>query len=54
MTCRSESSSKLYYYYNFCWMHASLNGTPAVAAKVASHPWSIKELNERVMASVEA
>jgi hypothetical protein len=27
-------------YYNFCWMHGSLTGTPAMAAKVASHPWS--------------
>src|SRR5260370_41449689 len=41
-------------YYNFCWMHASLTGTPAMAAKVASHPWSIDELYERVMATVEA
>ena len=41
-------------YYNFCWMHASLNGTPAMAAKVASHPWSIEELYEKVMAAVEA
>ena len=41
-------------YYNFCWMHGSLNGTPAMAAKVASHPWSIEELYERVMATVEA
>jgi len=40
-------------YYNFCWMHASLNGTPAMAAGVASHPWSIEELYERVMATVE-
>ncbi len=41
-------------YYNFCWMHASLTGTPAMAAKVASHPWSIEELYERVLAMVEA
>ncbi len=41
-------------YYNFCWMHASLNGTPAMAARVASHPWSIDELYEKVMATVEA
>ena len=36
-------------YYNFCWMHASLNGTPAMAANVAGHPWSIEELFARVM-----
>ena len=40
-------------YYNFCWMHGSLNGTPAMAAKVASHPWSIDELYERVMGIAE-
>lgn len=28
-------------FYNFCWMHGSINGTPAMAAKVASHLWSI-------------
>jgi hypothetical protein len=38
-------------YYNFCWMHATLGKTPAMAAKVASHPWSIEELYERVMAA---
>jgi hypothetical protein len=40
-------------YYNFCWMHASLTGTPPMAAQVASHPWSVEELCERVMATVE-
>jgi len=34
-------------------MHASLTGTPAMTAKVASHPWSVEELYERVMATVE-
>ncbi len=41
-------------YYNFCWMHASLPGTPAMAARVAGHPWSIEELYDEVMATVEA
>jgi len=36
-------------YYNFYWMHGSLNGTPAMAARVAGHPWSIEELYEKVM-----
>lgn len=36
-------------YYTFCWMHASLNGTPAMAANVAGHPWSIEEPFDRVM-----
>ena len=31
-----------------------LDDTPAMAAKVASHPWSIEELYEKVMATVEA
>ena len=40
-------------YYNFCWMHASLNGTPAMAAGVTGHPWSIEELWDRVMANAQ-
>ncbi len=28
-------------------MHGSLNGTPAMAAKVASHPWSIEEFERK-------
>jgi hypothetical protein len=35
-------------------MRASLTGSPAVAAKVASHPWSVEELYERVIATVDA
>jgi IS1 family transposase len=31
-------------YYNFCWMHGSLPGTPAMAAKIAGHPWTLEEL----------
>jgi len=42
-------------YYDFCWSHKTLGGrSPAMAAGVASHPWSMEELFERVMASVEA
>jgi IS1 family transposase len=41
-------------YYNFCWMHKSLNGTPAMAAGVAGHPWSMDELFDLVMAGAEA
>jgi IS1 family transposase len=33
-------------YYNFCWMHGSLNGTPAMAARIAGHPWTLEELLE--------
>lgn len=31
-------------YYNFCWMHGSLNGTPAMEAGIAGHPWTLEEL----------
>ena len=42
-------------YYNFCWSHKTLGGrSPAMAAGVSSRPWSMEELFERVMASVEA
>ena len=40
-------------YYNFCWMHKTIGKTPAMAAKAASHPWSVDELYERVVAGVE-
>jgi len=38
-------------YYNFCWMHGSLNWTPAMAAKLTGHPWSMDELYAKVMAT---
>jgi hypothetical protein len=42
-------------YYNFCWQHATLKGrTPAMAARVAGHPWSMEELYERVMGTETA
>jgi hypothetical protein len=31
-----------------------LTGTSAMTAKVARHPWSIEELYEKVMATIEA
>ena len=31
-------------HYNFCRMHGSLPGTPAMAAKIAGHPWTLAEL----------
>ena len=31
-------------YYNFCRVHLTLKTTPAVAAGIADHPWSIEEL----------
>ena len=40
-------------YYNFVWMRARLRGTPAMAVKVTGHPWSMDELYEKVMATVD-
>jgi IS1 family transposase len=31
-------------HYNFCRPHGRLNGTPAMAAGVAGHPWTLAEL----------
>jgi hypothetical protein len=30
--------------YNFCHVHATLEGTPAMAADLTDHVWSIDEL----------
>lgn len=35
-------------YYDFCWLHGSLAGTPAMAAGLAGHPWSLRELIEKL------
>lgn len=35
-------------YYNYCWLHGSLNGTPAMEAGIAGHPWSLEELFDAV------
>jgi IS1 family transposase len=35
-------------YYNYCWMHGSLTGTPAMAAGIAGHPWNLEELFDAV------
>lgn len=34
-------------YYNFVLIHSSLDATPAMAAGVASSPWTVRELVER-------
>lgn len=31
-------------HYDFCRMHGSLPGTPAMAAGIAGHPWTLQEL----------
>ena len=35
-----------YFWYNFCRAHSTLKTTPAVAAGVSSHVWSIQEIVE--------
>jgi transposase-like protein len=30
--------------YNFCWVHGSLKVTPAMAAGLTDHPWTMQEL----------
>ena len=30
--------------YNFCRVHTTLNGTPAMAADLTEHVWSVEEL----------
>jgi len=31
-------------HYNYCRLHGSLPGTPAMAARIAGHPWTLEEL----------
>jgi hypothetical protein len=33
-------------YYNFCRVHKSIRMTPAMAAGIADHVWSVRELLE--------
>jgi hypothetical protein len=33
-------------HYNYCRVHSSLNRTPAMAARIAGHPWTLEELLE--------
>jgi hypothetical protein len=35
-----------YTFYNFCRVHRSLRMTPAMAAGIADHIWSVRELLE--------
>jgi hypothetical protein len=43
------ASAALYVaHHNFCRLHGSLNGTPAMAAGVAGHPWTLEELLENL------
>jgi IS1 family transposase len=31
-------------YFNYCWMPKTIPGTPAMAAQIAGHPWTLEEL----------
>ena len=40
-----EAAIALYFaYYNFCWKHSTLKMTPAMAAGITDHKWTIEEL----------
>ncbi len=44
-----EAALALFFaYYNFCRVHGTLKSTPAVAAGLTDHTWSVKELLERI------
>jgi len=40
-------------YYNFCWKHGTLKTSPAVAAGLTDHIWSVRELLENAAQSDE-
>jgi hypothetical protein len=31
-------------YLDYCWVQSTLSGTPAMAARIAGHLWSLREL----------
>jgi hypothetical protein len=42
-----EAAIHLYVaHYNYCRVHGTLGRTPAMAAKLAGHPWTMAELVE--------
>jgi IS1 family transposase len=41
-------------HYNFCRKHSTIKTTPAVAAKVADHQWTLEEVVEMIDAHFEA
>lgn len=38
--------------YNFCRVHKTLGKTPAMAAGVATHPWSLADVLELVQKNI--
>lgn len=46
-----EAMLELYFaFFNFCRKHGTLKTTPAVATGLASRPWTIRNLLEKVAA----
>ncbi len=46
-----EAALALFFaYYNFCRVHSTIKTTPAVAAGLTDHIWSVKELLEMMAA----
>ena len=44
-----EAALALFFaYYNFCRVHSTIKTTPAVAARLADHSWSVNELLEEM------
>ena len=44
-----EAHLALYFlYYDFCRVHATLKTTPAVAAGLTDHPWSVEDLLDQL------
>jgi hypothetical protein len=40
-----EAAMALYFVcYNFCWNHSTLKATPAMAAGLTNHRWTLEEL----------
>ena len=44
LECLAASVSLYVAHYNFCRLHGSLPGTPAMAARLTGHPWTMDEL----------
>jgi IS1 family transposase len=46
LECLHAAVSLYVAHYNFCRVHGSLPGTPAMAARLTGHPWTMEELLE--------
>jgi hypothetical protein len=43
-----HSVALLMAFWNFCWIHNTFKTTPAQAANLTNHPWSVEELIENI------